>query len=405
MVFFREVLSMISHKMIKMTEGGSAIRAMFEEGNRMAAQFGRENVYDFSLGNPNIPAPEKVKNEIVRIARETDPMELHGYMSNAGYPAVRAKIAQNLNARFGTAFGENNIIMTVGAAGGLNVVLKTLLNPGDEVLVFSPYFLEYGNYVSNFEGVLKHIPAKPEDNFQPSAEALYDAITPRTKALIINNPNNPTGVIYSGDKIKELAAALEKKQQELGTSLYIIADEPYRELAYDGAEVPYLTKYYRNTIVCYSWSKSLSLPGERIGYIAISPEADDAALIFDAAVIANRILGFVNAPSLQQRLVAECLEEKTDIAAYDANRQALYRGLTDCGFTCVYPAGAFYMWVKSPTPDDKEFSQRAKKYNILFVPGSSFACPGYVRIAYCVSHDMILRSLPAFKKLAAEYGL
>ena len=396
---------MISHKMIKMTEGGSAIRAMFEEGNRLAAQFGRENVYDFSLGNPNIPAPGKIKDEIVRIAEETDPMELHGYMSNAGYPAVRAKIAEDLNARFGTAFGENNIIMTVGAAGGLNVVLKTLLNPGDEVLVFSPFFLEYGNYVSNFDGVLKHIPAKAEDGFQPSAEALCDAVTPNTKALIINNPNNPTGVIYSEEKIKELAAALEKKQAELGTSIYIIADEPYRELAYDGADVPYLTNFYRNTIVCYSWSKSLSLPGERIGYIAISPEADDAALIFDAAVIANRILGFVNAPSLQQRLVAECLNEKTDIAAYDANRKALYDGLTACGFECVYPAGAFYMWVKAPTPDDREFTQRAKKYNILFVPGSSFACPGYVRIAYCVSHDMILRSLPAFKKLAAEYGL
>lgn len=396
---------MISEKMIKMTEGGSAIRAMFEEGNRLAAMYGRENVYDFSLGNPNIPAPERVRSEIVRIASETDPMELHGYMSNAGYPSVRAKIAENLNSRFGTGFNEDNIIMTVGAAGGLNVMLKTLLNPGDEVLVFAPYFLEYGNYVSNFDGVLKYIPTNAENGFQPSGEALYNAVTPKTKAIIINNPNNPTGVIYSAETIKELAAALIRKQQELGTSIYIISDEPYRELAYDGAEVPYITNYYKNTVVCYSWSKSLSLPGERIGYIAISPEADDAGLIFDAAVIGNRILGFVNAPSLQQRLVAECLDEKTDIAAYDSNRKALYDGLTACGFECVYPAGAFYMWVKSPTPDDKEFSRRAKKYNILFVPGSSFAYGGYVRIAYCVSRDMILRSLPSFKKLAAEYGL
>jgi aspartate aminotransferase len=378
---------------------------MFEEGNRLAAEFGRENVYDFSLGNPNIPSPEKVKDEIIRLANETDPMELHGYMANAGYPYVRSAVADSLNKRFGTSFDENNIIMTVGAAGGLNVILKTLLNPGDEVLVFSPYFLEYGNYVANFDGVLKNIPALPEDNFQPSAEALKNAITEKTKALIINNPNNPTGVVYSEDKIRELAAVLEEKQKELGTSIYIISDEPYRELCYDGAEVPFLTKYYRNTIVGYSWSKSLSLPGERIGYLVIPNEADDSRLIFDAAVIANRILGFVNAPSLQQRLVAECLEEKTDIDAYDRNRKALYDGLTQLGFDCVYPAGAFYLWVKSPTPDDKEFSSRAKKYNILFVPGSSFACPGYVRIAYCVSHDMIIRSLPAFKKLSEEYGL
>lgn len=395
---------MISEKMIRMTEGGSAIRAMFEEGARMAAKFGRENVYDFSLGNPNIPAPEKVRAEIVRIAEETDPMELHGYMSNSGYPQVRARVAASLNRRFGTAFDENNILMTVGAAGGLNVLLKTLLNPGDEVLVFAPYFLEYGNYVSNFDGILKAIPANIEGNFQPSAQALRAAITPKTKALILNNPNNPTGVIYTGETIKAIAEVLEEKQRELGTSIYLISDEPYRELAYDGREVPWLTTYYRNTLVGYSWSKSLSLPGERIGYVVVPSECDDARLIFDAAVIANRILGFVNAPSLQQRLVAECLDEQTDVAAYDKNRRALYNGLTDAGFECVYPDGAFYMWVKTPG-DDREFSNNAKKHNILVVPGTSFACPGYVRIAYCVSYDMILRSLPAFKTLAEEYGL
>ena len=291
---------MISAKMIRMTEGGSAIRAMFEEGARMAARFGQENVYDFSLGNPNIPAPEKVREEIVRIASETDPMELHGYMSNAGYPEVRAKVAASLNSRFGTDFTGDNILMTVGAAGGLNVILKTLLNPGDEVLVFAPYFLEYGNYVSNFDGVLKAIPANIEGNFQPDPEALRAAITPKTKALLLNNPNNPTGVIYTEQTVEE-------KQAELGTPIYLISDEPYRELAYDGKEVPYLTNYYRNTLVGYSWSKSLSLPGERIGYVVVPSECDDARLIFDAAVIANRILGFVNAPSLQQRVVAECL--------------------------------------------------------------------------------------------------
>lgn len=395
---------MISAKMMKMTQGGSAIRAMFEEGARMAARFGRENVYDFSLGNPNIPAPEKVREAIVRIALDTDTVELHGYMSNSGYPEVRARVAASLNRRFDTDFSQDNIIMTVGAAGGLNVLLKTLLDPGDEVLVFAPYFLEYGNYVSNFDGVLKVIPANIEGNFQPRADDLRAAITPRTKALIINNPNNPTGVIYTGETIRSLAAVLEEKQRELGTSIYLISDEPYRELAYDGREAPWLTKYYRNTLVGYSWSKSLSLPGERIGYIVIPSECDDARLIFDAAVIANRILGFVNAPSMQQRVVAECLEEQTDVAAYDRNRRALYKGLTDCGFECVYPEGAFYMWVKTPG-DDGEFSERAKKHNILVVPGGGFACPGYVRLAYCVSYDMIMRSLPAFRALAEEYGL
>ncbi len=395
---------MISTKMIKMTEGGSAIRAMFEEGARLAALYGRENIYDFSLGNPNIPAPEKVRESILRVTRETDPMELHGYMSNSGYPEVRAKVAASLNRRFGTNFDEGNILMTVGAAGGLNVLLKTLLNPGDEVLVFAPYFLEYGNYVSNFDGVLKAIPANVKGHFQPDAEALRKYITPKTKALILNNPNNPTGVIYTAETIRAIAAVLEEKEAEYGTSIYLISDEPYRELAYDGREVPWLTEFYKNTLVGYSWSKSLSLPGERIGYVVVPSECDDAGLIFDAAVIANRILGFVNAPSLQQRVVAECLEEQADVAAYDKNRKALYAGLTDCGFECVYPDGAFYMWMKTPG-DDKEFVERAKKHNILVVPGRSFDCPGYVRIAYCVSYDMIIRSLPAFRALAGEYGL
>ena len=396
---------MISRKMMNMTKNGSAIRAMFEEGMRMAEKFGKDNVFDFSLGNPNIPAPEKVRDEIIRLARDTDPMELHGYMANAGYPQVRATVAQSLNRRFGTNFSENNIIMTVGAAGGLNVILKTLLDPGDEVLVFSPYFLEYGNYVANYDGILKAVPAKAEDGFQPDCEALRAAITSKTKALILNNPNNPTGVIYSDKKIREIADVLSERQRELGTSIYIISDEPYRELAYDGADVPFITQYYNNTIVGYSWSKSLSLPGERIGYLAIPDEADDSQLIIDAAVIANRILGFVNAPSLQQRLVAQCLEEKTDVDAYDKNRKALYNGLTDCGFECVYPAGAFYLWVKAPDGNDGAFVEKAKTHNILFVGGTSFACPGYVRIAYCVSYDMIMRSMPAFKALAQDYGL
>lgn len=394
---------MISEKMIKLTQGNSVIRAMFEEGKRLAAQFGSENVYDFSLGNPNFPAPEAVRSVIIDIAAGEDPVALHGYMSNAGYPDVRRAVADSLNSRFGTAFGEGNVIMSVGAAGGLNVVFKTLLNPGDEVIAISPYFVEYGNYVGNYDGRLVVVPANA-GSFQPDPDSLRAAITPRTKAIIVNSPNNPTGVIYSEDVIRKLADVLVEKEREYGISIYLVSDEPYRELAYDGAEVPYLTKFYKNTIVCYSWSKSLSLPGERIGYIVIPSEVNEYGLVFDAACIATRILGFVNAPSLMQKTVARCLDEKTDVGAYDDNRKLLYEGLVGCGFEPVYPQGAFYMWVKTPC-DDKDFAAAAKKHNILVVPGTSFACPGYIRMAYCVSRKTIEGSMPGFKKLASEYGL
>lgn len=395
---------MISEKMIKLAQGNSAIRAMFEEGKRLAAKYGRENVYDFSLGNPNFPAPAALNAAIKDIIDNTDSTVVHGYMSNAGFETVRAAVAESLNRRFGTAFGEKNIIMTVGAAGGLNIILKTLLNPGDEVLTFAPYFVDYGNYVANYGGVLKAVNTD-EKTFQPDAEKLAAAVTPKTKAVIINNPNNPTGVVYSEDTVKKLAAALEEKQREYGTSIYLVSDEPYRELVYDGAEAPYLTKYYRNTIVGYSWSKSLSLPGERIGYVVIPDEIDDSELISSAAVVALRVLGFVNAPSLMQLAVARCLDESVDINAYDANRRLLYEGLTSLGFECAKPEGAFYLWLKSPEADEKSFVEKGKKYNILMVPGSSFAWGGYVRLAYCVSADMIRRSMPAFKKLSEEYGL
>ena len=395
---------MISEKMIKLAAGNSAIRAMFEEGNRLAAEYGRENVYDFSLGNPNFPAPTEVNSAIKDTLDTMESTVVHGYMSNAGFESVRAAVADSINRRFGTSFAAKNILMTVGAAGGLNVILKTLLNPGDEVLTFAPYFVEYGNYVGNYDGVLKAVPADAE-TFQPDAEKLAGAITPKTKAIIINNPNNPTGVVYSEETVRRLAAVLEEKQRELGTSIYLIADEPYRELAYDGVEVPYLTKYYRNTVVGYSWSKSLSLPGERIGYLVIPDEIDEAELIMNAAAIANRVLGFVNAPSLMQLAVAKCVDCKVDLEGYDTNRRLLYNGLTELGFECAKPEGAFYLWLKSPEADEKAFVNRGKKYNILMVPGSSFAWPGYVRLAYCVSGEMIKRSLPAFAKLSAEYGL
>jgi len=321
----------ISEKMFQLTQRNSAVREMFEEGNRLASIYGRENVYDFSLGNPNIPAPEKVKEAAVSILESESSTNVHGYMSNAGYPEVREAVANSLNKRFDTSFTADNILMTVGAAGGLNVILKTLINPGDEVIALAPYFLEYGNYVGNYDGTLVVVPANT-NGFQPDAEALRSAVTPKTKAVIINSPNNPTGVIYSSETIKTLAAVLEMKQEEYGHPIFIIADEPYRELAYDGAEVPWLTKFYRNTLVGYSWSKSLSLPGERIGYLVIPSEVEDYKLIFEAASIANRVLGFVNAPSLIQRVVAKCLDERTDINSYDNNRKLLYNGIKEAGF-------------------------------------------------------------------------
>jgi len=394
---------MIAEKMQNMVKNSSAIRAMFEEGNRLAKIYGPENVFDFSLGNPNVPAPQAVKDAIIEILNEEDPVALHGYTnSNAGYEDVREAVAASLNERFGTAFAGKNIVMTVGAAGGLNVALKILLNPGDEVITFAPYFGEYRSYTANFDGVLVAISPNTED-FQPKLDEFEEKITAKTKAVIVNTPNNPTGVVYSEETIKKMAAIMEAKQKEFGTDIYLISDEPYRELAYDGVEVPYLTKYYANTIVGYSFSKSLSLPGERIGYLVIPDEASDSADLISAASVATRILGFVNAPTLQQKMVVKCLNEQTDISYYDRNRETLYNGLKECGFTCIKPEGAFYLFVKSPIENEKEFCEAAKKYNILIVPGSSFGCPGYVRMAYCVAYETIVNALPKFKELAKEY--
>lgn len=394
---------MIAKKMQSMVANSSAIRAMFEEGNRLAQIYGRENVFDFSLGNPNVPAPKEVKDAIIEILNEEDPVVLHGYTnSNAGYAEVRQAVADSLNKRFDTKFEGKNIIMTVGAAGGLNVALKILLNPGDEVITFAPYFGEYRSYTANFDGVLVAISPDTE-TFQPKLDEFEAKITEKTKAVIVNTPNNPTGVVYSEETIKKMAAILEAKQKEFGTDIYLISDEPYRELAYDGVEVPYLTKYYANTIVGYSFSKSLSLPGERIGYLVIPDEASDSADLQSAASVATRILGFVNAPTLQQKMVVKCLDAKTDISYYDRNRETLYNGLLECGFDCIKPEGAFYLFVKSPIEDEKAFCAAAKKYNILIVPGSSFGCPGFVRMAYCVSYETIVNALPKFKELAKEF--
>ncbi len=395
---------MISEKMKPYVKNNSAIRMMFEEGNRLRALYGADKVFDFSLGNPSVPAPECVKEAILDLVQEENPLTLHGYMSNAGFEDVRQTIAESLNRRFGTAFSAHNLIMTVGAASGLNITLKAILNPGDEVVVFAPYFLEYGAYVRNYDGVLVEV-SPDTDTFQPNLAEFETRITSRTRAVIVNTPHNPTGVVYSEATIRELADILRKKQAQYGTVIYLISDEPYRELVFDGATVPWLTGYYENTIVGYSYSKSLSLPGERIGYVVIPDEADGSDELITAVTIANRTCGCVNAPSLIQKVIARCVDAACDVEAYDRNRRALYDGLTGLGFTCVKPQGAFYLFLKSPVPDEKAFCEEGKKYNILMVPGSSFACPGYVRLAYCVSYETIQGSLPAFEKLAAHYGL
>ena len=392
---------MISERMKPYVNNNSAIRAMFEEGNRLKALYGEDKVFDFSIGNPNVPAPDCVQETIIDLVKNMDPVVLHGYMNNAGFEDVRQSIAESLNRRFGTNFAAKNLIMTVGAASGLNITFKALLNPGDEVIVFAPYFLEYGAYVKNYDGVLVEV-SPDTSTFQPNLEEFKSKINEKTKAVIVNNPHNPTGVVYSEDTIKKLAAILEEKEKEVGHPIYLISDEPYRELAYDGVEVPYLTKYYKDTIVGYSYSKSLSLPGERIGYVVIPDELDGSDEVIQAATIANRILGSVNAPSLIQKVVGRCVDAAVNVEYYDRNRKTLYEGLTKLGFECVKPQGAFYLFVKSPTKDEKEFVEAAKKYNILMVAGSSFACPGYVRLSYCVSYESIQNSLQEFAKLAKE---
>lgn len=395
---------MISKKMEPLVKNSSVIRAMFEEGAKMKARYGEDRVFDFSLGNPNVPAPDEVREAIIAILENENPLKVHGYMNNAGFEGTRTAIANHLNKLHRTKFSAKNLIMVVGAGSALNVSLKTMLDPGDEVLTFAPYFVEYGNYVANYDGKLVVVPPNEED-FMPDVQKMKDAITPRTKAVIINNPHNPTGVVYEEDVIKEIAAALSEKQREFKTVIYLIVDEPYRELVYVDKTVPYVTKYYDNTIVAYSYSKSLSLPGERIGYIVIPDEADKSEEFIAAATIANRVSGCVNAPSLMQLVIERCVDAEADIEFYRRNGEILYKGLTEAGFECLKPEGAFYLWMKSPVADDKKFVEEAKKYNILMVPGSSFAGPGYVRLAYCVSKETCQNSIEKFKELAKEYNL
>lgn len=395
---------MVSDAMKPLLKSNSAIRAMFEEGKRLASEFGQENVYDFSLGNPNVPVPEAVNRAILDIVAKEPSTDIHGYMSNAGFTEAREAVAGSLNRRFGTEFGPEHILMTVGAAGGMNVILKTILNPGDEVIVFAPYFMEYGSYVRNYGGMLKAVPPDTA-SFQPRISEFRQMITKRTKAVIINTPNNPTGVIYSEEVLKEIGQVMREKEKEFGRPMVLISDEPYRELVYDGVKAPFVTPFYHNAVVCYSYSKSLSLPGERIGYLVIPGQMDHSEEVMGAAIVANRIMGYVNAPSLFQKVIARCADEKVNGEAYDKNRLLLYRSLTEYGFDCVYPAGAFYLFVRSPEADDVSFCKACKRHRVLLVPGSAFGCPGFVRVSYCVSYEQLERSLPAFRRIAGEYGL
>ncbi|SHJ84634.1 pyridoxal phosphate-dependent aminotransferase [Desulfofundulus thermosubterraneus] len=392
----------ISKKIAGFLSQASWIRRMFEEGERLRALYGADKVYDFTLGNPDVEPPAAFKEELRKLAANPIP-GMHRYMSNAGYEETRRAVAEVLAEETGLSFRTRHVVMTVGAGGGLNVVLKTLLDQGDEVIVLAPYFVEYRFYVDNHGGVIKEVPTGLD--FQPDLAALEKAITSRTKAVIINSPNNPTGVIYEAGCLAELGKLLDKKGKELGTTIYLISDEPYAKIVYDGIEVPSVFQFTRNSIVVTSHSKDLALPGERIGYIAVHPEIDESDLLLEGLVFCNRTLGFVNAPALMQRLVAKLQREKVDIAAYQEKRDLLYNHLVSLGFEVVKPQGAFYLFPRSPLPDDLEFARLAQKHNILVVPGSGFGLAGYFRISYCISKQIILNSLPAWTQLAREVGL
>lgn len=380
----------------------SVIREIFEFGKKRAAEVGAENVYDFSLGNPSVKPPQIVEDTLISLLKEEDATALHGYTSAQGDAGVRAAIADYIRKTHGVECDADYIYMTCGAAASLTITLSALCNVGDEVITFAPYFTEYKVFAETAGAKLVALASDP-DTFQIDFSLLESALNEKTAAVLVNSPNNPSGVVYSEATIQKLAALLEQKSAEYKKTIYLITDEPYRELVYGGVKVPYLTKYYRNTFVCYSYSKSLSLPGERIGYIFVNPSAENAKQLYLAVCGAGRALGYVCAPSLFQKMVARCQGVTSDVSVYEKNRDLLAGALREYGFSCVQPDGAFYLFVKSPEPDANAFCERAKKYDLLLVPGDDFGCAGYVRIAYCVSPDMIRRSLPSFKKLAGEY--
>ena len=376
---------MVSEKMRELGTKKSTIREIFEYGRKRAQEVGEENICDFSLGNPNVPAPDFIKQAVLAIMTEMEPQAVHGYTVAPGNPAVRETLAASINERFGTHFSGRNLFMTAGAAAAITVCFKALAEEGDEFIAFAPFFPEYRCFVA-------------------SVGAIAGAITGRTAGVIVNSPNNPSGAVYSEETIKALAALLRRKQQEYDHPIFLISDEPYREIAY-GCEVPYITKYYENTLVCYSYSKSFSLAGERIGYIVVPDEVADFSSVYGAVAGAARVLTHVNAPSLWQLVVARCARLSSDITPYEKNGTMLYEGLVRAGFSCVKPQGAFYLFPRSLEADDYAFCERAKKYDLLLVPGTDFGCPGHFRASYCIEEQTIERSLPLFEKLAKEYGV
>ena len=394
---------MINKKMEQLGKVRSVIRELFEYGKKRKAEIGEDKVFDFSLGNPSVPAPDCVNETIKALTEEMSSLQLHGYSSAQGDAGVRKSIADYLNKEHGESFTPDSIYMTVGAAASLTICLNALVCDGDEVIAFAPFFPEYRVF-SESAGA-KFVALAPTEDFQIDGEAFAAAVNANTKAVIVNSPNNPSGVVLTEESIKTLCAVLKDKSEEYGHPIYLITDEPYRELVYDGVKVPFITKYYDNCLVCYSFSKSLSIPGERIGYIAVSPRMNCERDVYAAICGAGRALGYVCAPCMFQFVAARCLGQTADVSVYKHNRDLLYNALCEYGYKCVKPDGAFYLFLKTPEEDASAFCENAKKKELLVVPSDSFGCPGYVRISYCVSTKQIENALPAFKALAEEYGL
>lgn len=394
---------MFNQDMYKLGSHRSVIRELFEFGKKRMAEVGADKVYDFSLGNPNVPAPECVRQAILELTQRPDSTSLHGYTSAQGDAAVRKAVADSINRRFGAGVSPDAIYMTCGAAASLTITLNALNEGNDEFILLAPYFPEYSVFVTAAGGKPVVVPFDKTD-FSPDLAAFEKAVTPATKAVIVNSPNNPSGTVYSEKTLLAMCDILRKKEAEFGRPIVLIADEPYRELVYGDVEVPYLMNLYDDTVVCYSYSKSLSLPGERIGYIALSPNLADVGGVYAAVCGAGRALGYVCAPNLFQQVVAKCIDAVPDIAAYKRNRDLIYNALTETGYECVRPDGAFYLFVKALEPDANAFADRAKNLGLLIVPGDDFGAKGYVRISYCVNYDMIKRSLPAFRELKESYA-
>lgn len=393
---------MYTESLVKLGKVRSEIREIFEYGNKRKAEIGAENVFDFSIGNPSVPAPKSVDNAIIDLIENFDSVALHGYTSAQGDGKVRETIAQYINNRFKTDITADNIYMTCGAAASLTIVMNAIMQKDDECIVFTPYFPEYGVFLERTGAKLVEVQSEKK-TFQIDMKNFEQAITEKTKAVIINSPNNPSGVVYTVDTIEKMSSLLKKKEEEYGHPIFLITDEPYRELVYDDTEVPYIINYYDNTFVCYSYSKALSLPGERIGYIVVSPKMVDEKDAYAAVCGAGRALGYVCAPSMLQRVIEKCLDDTADISIYKKNRDLLYNALTEMGYECVYPDGAFYLFVKAMCDDSHEFCEKAKEHELLLVPADSFGTPGYVRVSYCVQTKQIEDALPAFKALADSY--